>query len=127
MWAFKHLPESETRMSNERRRSPRIEILGRLHGHVVSLDAPIAVREMNLGGMAIETDFPFPIGAFHGFELTLGDGSLVPLTGRVLRCRNISDPGETPVFLSAVEFVDQDPDEMSDRQASDGSSQPRLS
>ena len=48
-------------MSIERRRSPRVELVGRLHGHDVSLDVPVVVRELSLGGMAIETTFSFPI------------------------------------------------------------------
>ena len=62
-------------MTSERRRSTRIEILGRLHGRVVSLDVPVRVREISLGGMAIETAVSFAEGAVHDFRLRLGDGT----------------------------------------------------
>ena len=101
-------------MSSERRRSPRIEILGRLHGHAVSLDVPVVVREISLGGMALETSFPFPIGALHEFRLTLGDGARVQLSGRVMHSRNISGPGGEPLFLTGIQFVDDEPSEDSD-------------
>lgn len=92
----------------DRRRSPRIEILDRLHGHVVSLDTPVRVREMSLGGMSIETTLEFPIGAFHEFRLRMGDGSVVLLKGRVIRCRQqLSQDGE-PTFISGVQFVDDE-------------------
>ena len=41
------------------------EILGRLHGHSVSLDVPVGVREISLRGMAVETALPLPEGAVH--------------------------------------------------------------
>jgi hypothetical protein len=96
-------------MSSERRRSPRIEILGRLHGHAVTLDVPVVVREISLGGMALETSFPFPVGALHAFRLTLGDGALVELNGRVMHSRNISAPGAEPLYLTGIQFVDDEP------------------
>ena len=37
-------------MSSDRRHSPRIEILGRLHGHTVAFDVPVTVREISLDG-----------------------------------------------------------------------------
>jgi len=93
-------------MTTERRRSARIEILGRLHGHSVSLDVPVGIREMSLKGMAVETDLPLPEGAIHEFRLTLGDESTVELQGRVLRCRNVAEIDEAPRYVSGVEFID---------------------
>jgi len=95
-------------MSTDRRRSPRIEILGRLHGHSVTLDAPVVVRDFSLGGMAMETPFPFPVGATHDFRLTLGDGALVELRGRVLHCTNVARQGDSTLYLSGVHFIDDD-------------------
>jgi hypothetical protein len=98
-------------MSSDRRRSPRIEILGRLHGHSVSLDVPVSVREISLGGMALETGFPFPVGAVHEFRLTLGDGSQIQLNGRVMHSRDLGTPGGQPAFLTGIQFVDDEPTE----------------
>jgi hypothetical protein len=98
-------------MSQERRRSPRIELLGRLHGHSVSLDLPVRVIEISLGGMAVETAVPFPVGAVHLFRLTLGDDSTVELGARVMHCRNTAPDGTTPVFVTGLQFVDEDPED----------------
>jgi hypothetical protein len=95
-------------MSRERRRSARVAILGRLHGLAVSLDVPVKVNDLSLGGMAIETPVPFPVGAIQEFALTLGDESSVTLSGRVVRCRNVSGPGEPPVYVTGVQFIDED-------------------
>ena len=96
-------------MTADRRRSPRIEILGRLHGHAVSLDVPVVVKEISLGGMALETSFPFPIGAVHEFRLTLGDGAQVHLKGRVMHSRNTGAPGGASTFVTGIQFVDDEP------------------
>ncbi len=97
-------------MTTERRRSPRIEILGKLHGHSVALNVPVRVTEISMEGMGLQTDFALPTDAVHSFRLTLGDGSTVILTGRVVRClKLIRDEGQ-PVYLSGVEFVDEDVD-----------------
>jgi hypothetical protein len=95
-------------MPSERRRSTRIEILGRLHGRVVSLDVPVRVREISLGGMAIETAVSFPEGAVHDFRLTLGDGAHLVVRGQARHCRNLAADGETAVYVTGFEFIDDD-------------------
>jgi hypothetical protein len=95
-------------MSSDRRRSPRIELLGRMHGHVVSLDVSVTVKEMSLGGMSMEASVPFPVGAVHEFRLTLGDESSAVLKGRIMYSRSVGAPGEPPVYLSGVQFIDDE-------------------
>jgi PilZ domain-containing protein len=89
----------------EGRRTPRIQLLGRLHGSVVALEVSVTVTEISLGGMAIETEIEFPRGAEHEFQLTLGDESTVRLKGRVAHSQKLS--GDSPRFLSGIEFVEE--------------------
>jgi hypothetical protein len=96
-------------MSIDRRHSPRIEILGRLHGYTVAFDVPVLVREISLGGMSVETEMSLADGAVHEFLLTLGDGSTVELTGRVMHCRQVADLGEPERYVSGIQFVDDQP------------------
>ncbi len=98
-------------MHIDRRRAPRIELLSRLHGRSVSLDVPVKVIEISLGGMAIETSLPFPIGATHSFRLTLGDDSVADLAGRVMHCRNTAQAGSPEVFVTGIQFIEEDPAE----------------
>jgi hypothetical protein len=95
----------------ERRRSPRIEILDRLQGHIVARDAPVTVRNIGLGGMSIEAPAPFAAGSAHEFSLTIGDGSAVLLRGRVLYSRETSRPDGSPVYVTGIVFID---DELSE-------------
>lgn len=95
-------------MSDERRRSPRVEILGRIQGREVSLDIPVVVRELSLGGMSIESGLVLTIGDVHEFLLTLGDGSQVPLRARVMRSEEfVAADGKTH-FLTGLQFLDDD-------------------
>jgi hypothetical protein len=97
--------------ATDRRRSPRIEILGRLHGHTVAFDVPVAVREISLGGMTVETGIALGEGAVHEFLLTLGDGSVVQLTGRVLHSRREPGSNDGPVsYVSGIRFIEDEPD-----------------
>jgi c-di-GMP-binding flagellar brake protein YcgR len=91
-------------VSTDRRRAARVQILGQLHGRAVTLDLAVTVTEISLGGMGILTQLPFPIGAVHDFQLTLGDGSVVTLRGRVVHCQKVS--GEGDQYLSGVQFLD---------------------
>ncbi len=92
----------------ERRRSPRIEIQGRLDTEVVR---SVTVREISLGGLSFSSEVPFPVGEVHKFRLTLGDGSEVVVRGRVLRSlEKIAEDG-SHFFVSGVQFLDEDAQE----------------
>jgi hypothetical protein len=96
-------------MSNpsDRRRAPRVEVIGKVRGRVVSLDVPIVVREMSLGGMSIESPTAFEVGVVTDFLLTLGDGAGIEVYGRTIYTRPL-DGSDEPRFLSGIQFVDQD-------------------
>lgn len=90
----------------ERRGTPRIQVLGQLHGHIVTLDVPVKIREIGLGGFSIETPMKFPIGAVHEFRLTHVDGETVNLCGRVVHSgerERSTDPG---LYITGFAFLD---------------------
>jgi hypothetical protein len=100
-------------MTNDRRHSPRTQIFGRLHGHLVALAIPVTVTEMSLGGLGFETTLDFPVGVVHEFRLTLGDESTIFVKGRVMHCHPADSPDDTPRFVVGVQFVDDDTVETS--------------
>ena len=95
-------------MGEERRRAPRVEVLGRLHGHVVSLNAPVTVREISLVGLSFSAPMPFPLNAEHEFRLTLGDGSTVLLRGRIMRCQDAHGADGRRTYVMGVQFVEDE-------------------
>ena len=90
-------------------------MMGRVRGHSVSLDQPVTVIEMSLGGMSIETTFSFEVGSVHVFRLTLGDGATIEVTarvrvsGRVMHSRS-TDNGEQVLYVTGLQFIDDDSD-----------------
>jgi hypothetical protein len=96
-------------MTIDRRRNPRVAILGKLHGRAVTLDVAVAILEISLGGMSLETDIPFPVDAIHMFQLTLGDNTVVHLKGQVKHCQKLA--GEPARFVSGIQFLDEKTDE----------------
>ena len=93
---------------DDRRRSPRVEMLGRMQGRTVALGLQVRVREISLGGMSVETAEPLEVGSVHQFSLTLGDGATIQLTGRVLRTAQVAPEGLPAFFVSGIQFVDDD-------------------
>lgn len=94
-------------MPVERRRSPRIELLGQLHGRVVAYDGSVVVRNISLGGLSLESTFPFTVGVVHSFRLTLGDDSSVELRGTILRCAEETGPDGAQRYVTGVKFMDE--------------------
>jgi hypothetical protein len=103
------LPETAAPTEADRRRSPRIEILGRVQGHLTSLDTPVGVLDISLGGMALETSFAFEVGSRHEFRLALGDGSYVLLRGEIRHCRRVAPADRDEHFITGVQFVEEPP------------------
>jgi len=96
--------------NTDRRRSARVEVLGRVQGQLVRLDVQVTVQEMSLGGMKIETATPFEPGSVTSFLLTLGDGAGVEVFGKVVYTRRL-EATEPPLYQSGIQFVDQDDDD----------------
>lgn len=91
-------------MGQDKRESPRTEILGRLSGEV-TVPAPMLVRDISRTGAQIECAFPLVLGSAHEIRLHLDDDTVV-VKARVVRC-HIADIGRDMVrYVAGVEFVD---------------------
>jgi hypothetical protein len=95
----------------ERRRAPRVDLVGQLHGKLTSVDVPIVVREISLGGMSFQTSSPFDVNSRHEFLLTLGDGAGILVGGRVAYCNRSVDRLAGAVFVVGIQFLDDDRDD----------------
>ncbi len=91
-------------MSDEKREGERVPILGELLGEVMVFE-PMAVKEIGIGGVQVETRFPLQLNSLHDLRLTLGSRSVV-VKGRVAHCR-ISDVDQDVVtYRSGLEFIE---------------------
>jgi PilZ domain len=91
----------------ERRRYPRIEILGRVRGSIRPLDVPITLLNLSLGGFLMQTPMQYQIGETHEFQFTMAQKDPVVVRARIAHAMRVTvDHG--PLFLFGLEFVDAD-------------------
>jgi len=89
----------------ERRRTPRDDVAGG-QAHLLTLDVPVTVVQVGLGGFRIRTTFVFLVGSRHAFRFRLGDGSTIDVEAQVIHCLPHVTKGGAPVYLTGLEFVD---------------------
>jgi len=91
-------------MADERRRSPRINLLRPVPGRVGPAQQPIRVRQMSLGGMLIDTEAPLSPLGLHEFQLALDTATLARVSGHVVHSRYVVAEG-TVTYTVGVEFA----------------------
>lgn len=107
---------SKIRPGPERRRAPRVEILGQVTGESLTLDAPVTVLDLSTGGFRVETTGPLPTGEPHEFRFKLRDGVSVIVLARVVHQRAVSKrPSGTHVV--GLEFLDGSAEAKANRTA----------
>lgn len=87
----------------EQRRSPRIEVLLRVKGHVVDLDIPIVVHDLSRTGFAVVSEEPFMPGERLEFRLVARDGTDVRVVAEAVHTRPLEDG--RPGHLSGFKFL----------------------
>ena len=92
----------------ERRRNPRIDVLGQVHVHVKTCPAPASLREISVGGFSIETTIAFPPGQVHDFNFSLDDGMQMAVRAASVHCALIRIVAGMPVHISGFEFVQRE-------------------
>ena len=88
-----------------RRRSPRVEVLGTLHGQIVAMDIPLVVRNISAGGFGIESQVAFPVGAQHRFRFTAETGLRVVLSAEARHCDPVAMSDGVTRYRAGFEFV----------------------
>lgn len=97
-------------MAQERRRAPRLEILGSVRGEATGPVMKVTLREISLGGLSVESALPFEVGTTHELLVTLGDGATVQVSGIVRHSRNVAAADDTPLFVTGLEFLVDEPE-----------------
>lgn len=91
----------------DRRRTPRVDLLADLQGHLVTLDEQVQVKQLSLGGMTVETTAPLSPRVQHDFRISLAESTLT-VHGRVVHSRVVIR-GDNVSYVAGVEFVDPTP------------------
>ena len=103
--------ESTRTPSEEHRRYPRIQILGRVAGKVLTVSEPVAVLDMSVGGLAIQTGVMFPIGSRQELRLTLETGALLTMFALVVHSMRAHAADGSTYYVSGLHFVEVNAEE----------------
>jgi len=93
--------------TTERRRYPRIEILGRIEGVIRPLDVPITLLNLSLGGFLMQTPMEYHVGEIHEFQFTMSKMDPIVARARIAHAMRVTVDHQ-PVYLFGLEFIDRD-------------------
>jgi hypothetical protein len=102
-------PASENRAASEKRRTPRINVRTRLQGRIVSLDRPVVVRDISLGGFSVESSEDVPAGV-HIVRLQEDNRWSVTVTAASRHGRASRAADGSVRHVMGFEYEDQTPD-----------------
>jgi hypothetical protein len=88
----------------ERRSTRRYEALGRVAVTMLSAPMPARVREMSVGGFALETSDPPPVGV-HRFRFEFEDLAPIEIDAEAVHSARISVPGKAETYLAGFELL----------------------
>jgi hypothetical protein len=88
----------------ERRATQRYEALGRIVVTVLSAPMPARMREISLGGFALETSDPPPTGV-HRFRFTFEDLAPVEIVAEAVHSARVALPGQAETYLAGFELL----------------------
>jgi hypothetical protein len=91
-------------MERDRRGFERIPILGSLRGEVMVYQS-VAIQDVSLHGLTIETSFPLHLDSLHDLQFTLGAVSIA-VKGRVIHSAIADVDHDVVTYRSGFEFVD---------------------
>ena len=93
----------------EMRKSPRLDVRHRLRGHLVTLDRPVVLRDLSLGGFSVESDEPIPVGT-HIVRIQEAERWSVTVTAASRHRRSSDRDDGTIRHVMGFEYGDQSPE-----------------
>ena len=91
-------------MSPDQRGAERLLILGNLPAEVTVVQ-PMAIKDISVAGLSIETSFQLPLGSLHDLRLTLGERVLV-VKGRVVHSRIVDMDQDVVTYSAGLDFIE---------------------
>jgi hypothetical protein len=104
-----HATSGPTAPRPDLRRTPRINVRHRLTGHLVSIDRPVIVRDISLGGFSLESDEALPDGV-HIVRLQEGERWSVTVTAASRHHQSRRSAKGDVHHVMGFEYEDQTPE-----------------
>jgi PilZ domain len=97
-------PDPRPHIEEDRRQTPRVDLLREFQGHVLALDEAVSVQQFGPGGLTVVAAVPLSPTQIHDLRLTLDD-EVITLRARVVHSRAVVD-GDDVSYMSGLAFVD---------------------
>jgi hypothetical protein len=103
-------PDPRPHIEEDRRQTPRVDLLREFQGHVLALDETVTVQQLGPGGLTLIAAVPLSPTQIHDLRLTLDD-EVISVRARVVHSRAVVDSDDV-TYVSGLAFVDAPPQTM---------------
>jgi len=90
------------------RTTPRLEVVGQIHGQSLTFNTPLIVRDLSSGGFSVESAVPFGRGTTHVFRFTTTNGVSVVLRANAMHSRPVAGSSFPERFTTGFQFLTPD-------------------
>ena len=97
-------PDPRPHIEEDRRQTPRVDLLREFQGHVLALDETVTVQQLGPGGLTLIAAVPLSPTQIHDLRLTLDD-QVISVRARVVHSRAVVDSDDV-TYVSGLAFVD---------------------
>jgi hypothetical protein len=103
-------PDPRPHIEEDRRQTPRVDLMREFQGHVLALDEAVTVQQLGPGGLTLIAAVPLSPTHIHDLRLTLDD-DVIAVRARVVHSRAVVDSDDV-TYVSGLAFVDPPPETM---------------
>jgi hypothetical protein len=97
-------------IEEDRRQTPRVDLLREFQGHLLALDEAVTVQQLGPGGLTVVAAVPLSPTHIHDLRLTLDD-EVISVRARVVHSRAVVDSDDV-TYVSGLAFVDPPPETL---------------
>jgi hypothetical protein len=97
-------PDDRPHIEEDRRQSPRVDLLREFQGRLLALDEAVTVQQLGPGGLTLVAAVPLSPSHIHDLRLTL-DEAVISVRARVVHSRAVVDSDDV-TYVSGLAFVD---------------------
>ena len=103
-------PDPRPHIEEDRRQTPRVDLLREFQGHLLALDEAVTVQQLGPGGITVVAAVPLSPTHIHELRLTLDD-EIISVRARVVHSRAVVDSDDV-TYVSGLAFVDPPPETL---------------
>jgi len=103
-------PDPRPHIEEDRRQTPRVDLLREFQGHLIALDEAVIVQQLGPGGLTLVAAVPLSPTHIHDLRLTLDD-EVISVRARVVHSRAVVDSDDV-TYVSGLAFVELPPETL---------------